>query len=617
MTQRKFPKYLHQHLKRTLGREPSHEEQSLLLRWTEFDKQRRFAQILTTEEGTGAPVTLAYLFRSKGSATLDDLGEVTGRVANDLVASGVTPNMLSLYCRTPRPEKRGVRTTVNRTAKAAGDKPVSFGFSDYPFSSCIVAASSGDQIAEEPSKEATHGDAVILLNSPSGESLMTPLLQELEDVDKCIIKVRVEGADPSTQTVRLAKLFRMGVHLNGKSLIVVGQIAFMVVCRNGFENKIRKMARKHNVSASLVGRISKDKTYRISGADISLPLSCFSLFDSEEVVPSDIRTPDELMHQSGITLSKIKQPKSFNSTFLVVLATEECMVASQIAAALPGSSLSISANDHMVWLDPKRGAQAAVATAARRIVSGGVAPTHAAVSVHLPERLTGNVRYRFREIAEGVSTATRALQLSVNSARVWFSENIALPLLTVAVSGRSDSVAPELTAGFKDVGDFILMLGSHRGELGCSVYARLKLGSADGPVPMVDLAMERQMREIVLTGNKVGLIKSVIHLSAGGLAATVAHALICGGAGLGARIHVSSKIRNDELLFGETEGLTIISVAEESIIEIERLCMNSGVPCTAIGRVTDNEIFTFNDLLKVKVQKLHESQKECRKKIFG
>ena len=75
MTQRKFPKYLHKHLKTTLGREPSHEEQSLLLRWTEFDKQRRFAQILTTEEGTSAPVTLAYLFRSKGSATLEDLGE--------------------------------------------------------------------------------------------------------------------------------------------------------------------------------------------------------------------------------------------------------------------------------------------------------------------------------------------------------------------------------------------------------------------------------------------------------------------------------------------------------------------------------------------------------------
>lgn len=153
MTQRKFPRYLYQHVKTTLGREPSDEEQSLLLRWSEFDKQRRFAQILTTGEGTSAPVSIANLFRSKGSVTLDDLGEVMGQVANDLVASGVTPHTLSLYCRTPRPEKRGVRTTVNRTAKAAGDEPVSFGFTDYPFSSCIVATSSGNQISEEPPKK--------------------------------------------------------------------------------------------------------------------------------------------------------------------------------------------------------------------------------------------------------------------------------------------------------------------------------------------------------------------------------------------------------------------------------------------------------------------------------
>ena len=617
MTQRKFPRYLYQHLRTTLGREPSDEEQSLLLRWAEFDRQRRFAQILTTSEETGAPISFSNLFRSKGSVTLNALEEVMGRAVNDLIASGVTPHMTSLLCRTPRPEKRGVRTTISRTAKAVGNEPVSFEFTDNASGSVIVAASSGDQVPEEPSKGATDGDAVILLDSPSGERLLTPLLQELGDVEECIVTVRVEEADLPTQAIRLAKLFLMGVHLNRKSSKVVGQIAFMVVFRNGSENKIRKMARKHNVSASLVGRISEGNVYRVAGADISLPVSCFSLFDSEEAVPSDIRTPDELMHQSGITLNKIKQSKSFNSALLVILATEECVVASRLAAEVPGSFISISANDHLVWLDPKRGAQAAVAAAVRRIVSGGVAPMHAAVSVHLPGRLTENEQYRFREIAEGVSTAAAAFQLNVNSARVWFSENVALPLLTVAVSGWSDSAASELTAGFKDAGDFILMLGSHRGELGCSVYARLKLGSANGPVPMVDLATERQMREIVLVGNKVGLIKSIIHLSAGGLAATVAHGLICGGAGLGARIHMSSKIRNDELLFGETEGLTIISVAEESIIEIERLCMNSGVPCTAIGRVTDNGIFTFNDLLKVKVEKLFESQKEGRKKIFG
>ena len=84
----------------------------------------------------------------------------------------------------------------------------------------------------------------------------------------------------------------------------------------------------------------------------------------------------------------------------------------------------------------------------------------------------------------------------------------------------------------------------------------------------------------------------------------MAHAIIASAQGVGARIHLSSKIRNDQLLFGETRGLTIISVSEESIIEIERLCMNSGVPCTAIGRVTSDGQYTFNELIKLKREKL-------------
>ena len=87
---------------------------------------------------------------------------------------------------------------------------------------------------------------------------------------------------------------------------------------------------------------------------------------------------------------------------------------------------------------------------------------------------------------------------------------------------------------------------------------------------------------------------------------TLAHAVISGDEGVGARIHLSSKIRNDQLLFGETRGLTIISVSEESIIEIQRLCMNSGVPCTAIGRVTSDGRYSFNDLINLQREKLVE-----------
>ena len=262
--------------------------------------------------------------------------------------------------------------------------------------------------------------------------------------------------------------------------------------------------------------------------------------------------------------------------------------------------------DKVADLDPRLGAQAAFALAVRKLVGFGVSPKIASALVALPEKPDASDYYRFSEFCEGLSAASEALQLPVTTADVSFNKESCRPRLTLAVLGRLESDTSRIEQGFKNPGDFIMMLGSHRGELGCSVYVRLKLGENIGPVPMVDLPMERQIREIILVGNRVGLLNSVAHISEGGLAVTLAHAVISSDEGVGARIHLSSKIRDDQLLFGETRGLPIISVSEESIIEIQRLCMNSGVPCTAIGRVTSDGRYSFNDLINLQREKLIE-----------
>ena len=100
-------------------------------------------------------------------------------------------------------------------------------------------------------------------------------------------------------------------------------------------------------------------------------------------------------------------------------------------------------------------------------------------------------------------------------------------------------------------------------------------------------------------------------ISAGGLAVAIGKSLIDGEDGLGARIQLSRKIRNDELLFGETQGLILLSFGENNLIEFERICMKNQIPATTIGRVTGNGKFTFNKLLNVKVRDL---KKQVRKK---
>ena len=99
-----------------------------------------------------------------------------------------------------------------------------------------------------------------------------------------------------------------------------------------------------------------------------------------------------------------------------------------------------------------------------------------------------------------------------------------------------------------------------------------------------------------------GFIQSAYNVSAGGLAVAIALSLIIGEEGIGARIHLSRKIRNDELLFGETQGLILISFGENNFIKFERICMQKRIPATTIGRVTGDEKFTFNNLINVNIK---------------
>ena len=157
---------------------------------------------------------------------------------------------------------------------------------------------------------------------------------------------------------------------------------------------------------------------------------------------------------------------------------------------------------------------------------------------------------------------------------------------------------------FKNNGDFISLLGSHRGELTGSAYEQYITNEKSDVLPTVDLQMEKRLQDVIRQGVSTNLINSAVNVSTGGISIAIAKSLIVTEVGLGARIHLSRKLKNEELLFGETQGLVIVTLSEVDIMEFERICMTIGVPSTTIGRVTDNNLFTFNNAIKIKVDKL-------------
>jgi phosphoribosylformylglycinamidine synthase len=148
------------------------------------------------------------------------------------------------------------------------------------------------------------------------------------------------------------------------------------------------------------------------------------------------------------------------------------------------------------------------------------------------------------------------------------------------------------------------MLGSHRGELGGSRFLSLVNQENTGLQPIVDLSMESRLQETILTSIQGGLIQSARDVGSGGLAISIAKSF-GKHTQLGARIHVSRKLKVYELLFGETQGLVIVTIKETDLMEFERVCMTIGIPATTIGRVTDDGIFSFNDLIKLNIKDIN------------
>ncbi|MFQ6605310.1 MAG: AIR synthase-related protein [Fidelibacterota bacterium] len=268
-----------------------------------------------------------------------------------------------------------------------------------------------------------------------------------------------------------------------------------------------------------------------------------------------------------------------------------------------GWAMSVARPQATIPDHPRLAGQLAVAQSMRDLACSGYNPKGMLLSYIFPEDRTELQLWQANEIIQGQEEAVRSLNIPILKRDVIISgDNIYQGVF--AVGHRANHQTHPVAPGFTAEGDFISILGSHRAELGYSKYIRLIHDSHDGRILSCDLNMETRIQETVLQGIQAGLIKSAVQVEEGGLSVAIAKSLVAGKPGLGARIHFSRKLRPEEMLFGETQGLVLISLDEENIMEFERICMTIGVPSTTIGRITDNQRLVFNDLLDIAVTDL-------------
>ncbi len=260
-------------------------------------------------------------------------------------------------------------------------------------------------------------------------------------------------------------------------------------------------------------------------------------------------------------------------------------------------ALAFPDNSHYLKNNIKTGTRILIANASRQLVNKGFKPVGFTMIMHGVDLRKNDDQWEMQEMYSRAVETSQLLKMKLINPLIT-SDNVR-PDLEICVFGEKMDNTITVNESFQNENNFITLLGSHRGELNGSLYQKEIQKISGQSVPSVDLRMEARLQEVILQGIQTRLIKSVSNVSNGGLAAALANSLSQSEKGIGARIHLSRKLRQDEMLFGETQGLVIVTIEESDLMEFERICMTIGIPSTTIGRVTGDGRLKFNDVVNI------------------
>jgi phosphoribosylformylglycinamidine synthase II len=399
-------------------------------------------------------------------------------------------------------------------------------------------------------------------------------------------------------------------------LLSESQERMLFVIEPGHESEALAVLDKWGLDAAIIGEVIEESCVRIQfeGKEVA-NLPVFPVVDGALDLKRDSKRPKYLDEVGHVNLTEIPDLSQGNTALKRLLASPNISSKEWVfeqydhmvrlnTLVLPGSdaavlrikdtqkavALSVDCNSRYCYLDPYEGAAIAVAEACRNVVCSGAQPIGLTNCLNFGNPEKPEIMWQFQQAVAGMGDACRFFDIPVVSGNVsLYNEtkgDAIYPTPTVAVVGLIENQKQVMTQGFKKAGDRIALIGFSMEELGGTEYLKVMFDRSEGKPPVLDRKHEKQVQDFCLELIKKGLISSAHDCSEGGLAIAVGESCFpYGGHTLGATLKLESTLRNDSLLFGETQSRIIISFPEERTNEIENMAVAFPVDFSLIGKV--------------------------------
>jgi phosphoribosylformylglycinamidine synthase subunit PurL len=377
------------------------------------------------------------------------------------------------------------------------------------------------------------------------------------------------------------------------------QERMLILVERGREAAVQAHFARWDLHAAVVGRVTDDELIRIfdGGEEVAeLPIRLLTdevpAYTLEPDVAAQARSPDgngpapqPRPHEAA--LRRLLGSPNLASRRPVYRQYDTTVQANTVfgpgaaAAAVirvdgtaKGLALTTDCNPRYTRLDPRRGAQQAVAEAARNLACVGALPMAVTDCLNFGNPEKGHVAWQLVEAVEGLAEACRALDVPIVSGNVSLYNETAgqaiPPTPAVGMVGLLEDVTRAVRLGFPP-GCRIIVLGRRPERLSASELW------PEGPFPYLDLRKERRVGDLLRALAARRLIGSAQDISDGGLAMAVAEC--CFASGVGAHLQPMTEAE----LFSEDQGRAIVACCDEEVADVVQLATQHDVPAEPIG----------------------------------
>ncbi len=408
-------------------------------------------------------------------------------------------------------------------------------------------------------------------------------------------------------------------------LLSESQERMLVVAKRGREDAVRAVLEKWDLTAAVIGEVIAEPVYRVTEGErvvaefpgtrlvTDCPMYTPEAQESEVVralraedvstTPERAEEVDPLWALGQLLASPtIASKRWVYRQYDTMVRTNTVIGPGGDAAVvrLRGTDRAVAVktdcNGRHCYLDPREGAKAAVAEAARNVACTGARPLAITNNLNFGNPTRPDVYHQLREAIGGMGEACRVLGTPVTGGNVsLYNENPSgaiYPTPVVGMVGLIDSLAHVTRATFRPpapgaAGDAIVLLGENTSELGGSEYLARVHGRVAGAPPRVDLDGERRLIDALLAAIRSGHVRSAHDTSDGGLAVALAE---CAMAEPGTRTGVDLDLTAwaglplRALLYAESTGRVIVSTDAPDAVLAH--AATNHVPAAVIGRVT-------------------------------